>query len=160
MEIRRIKTGESDLYKQVRLASLKDSPEAFSSTYESALQRSERSWVDQADGSAVGENRATFFALRNEIPVGLAALYRDADSFRIGELLQVWIAFECRGSDLAVQLMECVFEWGKSNGFDSVRAVVSENNLRAQKFYMKYGFVVCSEKSQESNGEIVLIKKV
>lgn len=51
---RRLKMGEGVLYKEVRLASLKDSPEAFSSSYGDALGRSEESWREQADASAVG----------------------------------------------------------------------------------------------------------
>ena len=69
--IRRINKGESALYKQLRLASLKDAPEAFSTTYESAAQRSPESWAAQADASAEGSNRFTFFALIAEEAAGL-----------------------------------------------------------------------------------------
>ena len=50
--VRRITKGEWALYKQLRLASLLEAPEAFSTTYESAALRSDESWAAQADASA------------------------------------------------------------------------------------------------------------
>ncbi len=54
LEIRRIRTGEADLYKRLRLDSLQEAPYAFSSTYASALQRTDESWREQVDESAAG----------------------------------------------------------------------------------------------------------
>jgi len=72
--IRRIQIGEADLFKQMRLASLRDAPYAFSSTYESALRRSAESWREQADNTAQGSDRATFIAFSDDAPIGIAAL--------------------------------------------------------------------------------------
>ena len=74
--IRRLNAGEGMLYREARLASLKESPEACSSNYAAAISRSEQSWHEQADSSATGTDRATFIAM-GDTPVGLAALYRD-----------------------------------------------------------------------------------
>ena len=62
IEIRRIRLGEGDLFKQMRLTSLRESPHAFSSTYESALNRTAESWSEQADSTAQGSDRSTFIA--------------------------------------------------------------------------------------------------
>jgi hypothetical protein len=53
--IRRIQIDEADLYKQMRLASMRDAPYAFSSSYESALLRNSESWRDQANSTARAE---------------------------------------------------------------------------------------------------------
>lgn len=97
---RRLNPGEGQLYRAVRLEALRESPEAFSSRYEDALARSEQSWVDQADSSATGSNRATFVTFQNQ-PVGLAALYRDEKVPDVGQLIQMWIAPEVRGGRVA-----------------------------------------------------------
>ena len=138
--IRRLNVGEADLYRSVRLESLRESPEAFSSTYESAVCRSEDSWQAQADASASGRDRATFIVLTDQ-PIGLAALYRDHDRPGEGELIQVWVSPEARGGKVAVDLMNTIFTWAASNGFESIRAEVTRNNPRALRFYEKHGFV-------------------
>jgi hypothetical protein len=46
---RRLYLGEGHLYRAVRLETLRESPEAFSSRYEDALTRSDQSWADQVD---------------------------------------------------------------------------------------------------------------
>lgn len=137
--IRRLNPGEADLYRSVRIESLKESPEAFASTYESALERSLESWQQQADASATGSDRATFIAI-SDIPVGVAALYRDPDIPAEGELIQVWVSPEYRGGHLAADLMDTVFQWASSNSFETILAEVTPNNPRALRFYEKQGF--------------------
>ena len=137
--IRRLNAGEHELYRAVRLESLRESPEAFSTTYESALQRDDDSWRVQADASASGSDRATFVVI-DERPVGLGAIYRDQDRPQDGELIQVWISPECRGRQVAADLMNALFQWAASNGFETIRAEVTPGNLRALRFYEKCGF--------------------
>ena len=96
--IRRIQAGEVDLYKQIRLAALKEAPYAFGSTYDSALERSDESWRAQVESSAQGSDRATFIAFSDNVPIGIAALYRDKEKRDTGELLQVWVGPEFRGT--------------------------------------------------------------
>ena len=140
MEIRRLKIGEASLYRKVRLESLKESPDAFSSTYDSALQRSYDSWQDQADSTAIGSDRATFLVLDEGEPVGLAALYREEELPTEGELIQVWISPTLRGSHSAARLMDAIFAWADLNGINIINAEVISSNERALRFYRRYGF--------------------
>ena len=154
--IRRIKIGESDLFKRIRLTALKDAPYAFSATYDSALQRSAESWREQADSSASGFDRATFIAFSDEAPIGIAALYRDKDKVHLGELLQLWISPEYRGTSVTQDLMDAVFQWAKENNFSKVKAEITKANSRALKFYFKYGFSILEETSEG----VYLVKEV
>lgn len=137
--IRRLKTGESALYRQLRLASLRDSPEAFATTLESALARDEASWRKQADEAATGPDRAIFVML-DDGPAGLAALYRDPEKPATGELVQVWVAPAMRGGGAAFALIDAILAWAAAQGFATIRAEVTRDNLRALKFYRRQGF--------------------
>lgn len=141
--IRRLNLGEAMTYRLVRLEALRDSPAAFASTYESAMIRDDTSWVTQADSCAEGEDRAIFLVLEDG-PVGLAALYRDACNPTVGELLQMWVAPSHRGKSVAVELLNPLFQWASVRSFGSIRAEVTPGNLRALRFYQKYGFAVTS----------------
>ena len=154
--IRRIQIGETGLYKQIRLMALKEAPYAFSSTYESAKQRSDESWQEQVESSALGSDRATFIAFCDTVPIGIAALYRDQENGETGELLQVWVHPEYRGTRVIWDLIDEIFQWAAENNFRKVIAGVEKENTRALKFYARYGFSVMDEIQQGA----ILVKEV
>ena len=137
--IRRLNTGEAALYRELRLEALKESPEAFATTYEAASKRDDDSWIQQADGSSIGDDRATFVVIADR-PLGLAAIYREPDNASVGELIQMWIAPEYRGGSLAADLLDALLDWAARHDFITIRAEVTPGNSRALRFYQKCGF--------------------
>ncbi len=158
--IRRIQLGEADLFKRLRLTALQDAPYAFSATYDAALQRSAESWREQADRTAQGSDRTTFIAFANDEPIGMAALYRLEDKGDAGELLQVWVTSEYRGTSVARNLMDAIFQWASENHFRTIIAGVANVNSRALKFYANYGFSVIESSSPNDAGGVYLAKEV
>ena len=158
--IRRLQPGEVDLFKQLRLAALQDAPYAFPSTYETALKRSDESWLEQAEHSAQGSDRATFIAFSDDMPIGMAALYREEDKVDVGELLQVWIRPEFRGTRAVWSLMDEIFKWAGENSFSSIIAGVTKGNARAIQFYTNYGFSIIHDATASDSGGVYLIKEV
>jgi ribosomal protein S18 acetylase RimI-like enzyme len=154
--IRRLQLGEADLFKQVRLTALQEAPYAFPTTYAAALQRSAESWREQADRSAEGPDKATFIAFSNDLPIGMAVLYRDEGKVDVGELLQVWVSPEYRGTTVTRDLMDIIFMWAGENNFRKIIAGVTKGNTRASKFYMTYGFSIMEESSEG----VYLVKEV
>lgn len=152
--IRRLRSGEGQLFRRVRLAALAESPAAFGSSYESALQRTAASWRQQADGTVQGTDRATFLAFAAGRPVGITALYRDENRADVGELLQVWVEPAFRGRGVAGELLELILAWARENGFGRVVARVMEGNERALAFYDKHGFGVIG--GGLTDGELVV----
>jgi len=154
--IRRIKLGEGMLYKAIRLRALGDAPEAFGSSLEDALLRSEESWHVQADQSAKGSARATFFAMQNDQPVGLAALYQHDNSEDTTELIQMWVAPESRSYGTAKILLDHAFAWAKENGYSRIQAEVVPSNTHALRFYKRYGFTEITQPSTHTDDGIIL----
>jgi RimJ/RimL family protein N-acetyltransferase len=157
--IRRLNLGEGQFYRAVRLEALRESPDAFSSRYDDAVARSDQSWADQADSSAMGSDRATFVAIEDQ-PVGLAALYRDENVLNVGELIQMWVAPGVRGGSTATDLLLEIFRWAGSNRFSQVKAEVMRNNARALRFYVKFGFTVSADEAIHTGSSILLTKTV
>jgi GNAT superfamily N-acetyltransferase len=158
--IRRLQTGEVSLFKQLRLKALQEAPYAFPSTYEAALQRSAESWREQAERTAQGPDRATFLAFSEDVPIGMAALYRDEDKVDVGELLQVWVSPESRGTRVIWDLMDVIFGWARENRFQRILAGVTKGNARALTFYINYGFSITDELSTNESGGVYLVKEV
>lgn len=154
---RRIQSSESDLYRAIRLRALSDAPGAFTTTHAQASTRSAESWHEQTDSTARGAERAMFFVLVDNTPVGLAALYCHPEQPDTGELLQVWVAPEHRGRGAADALLDALFRWGIDEaGFLRILAEVKANNTRALGFYRRYGFAHRAEIQASDPDEIVL----
>jgi RimJ/RimL family protein N-acetyltransferase len=158
--IRRIQIGEGELYRRVRLASLQDAPYAFGSKYSDALKRSRRSWAKQADSSASGSDRATFLALSDGDPVGIAAVYRDGQRVEEGELLQMWVAQELRGTGVGVELVEAALDWAAGAGMRKVVAGVTPGNQRVVSFYERCGFTRVAEDARILPGGALLAREL
>ena len=152
--------GEIDLYRQMRLASLQDAPYAFTTTYDSALQRSSEFWRERADSTAQGTDGATFIAFSNDVPIGMATLLRIKGQADVGEMMQVWIASEYRGTTAIWDLMDTIFQWARENNFRRILAGVTKGNDRALKFYIKYGFSILDESSANDSNGVYLMKEV
>ena len=158
--IRRLQVGEVDLFKQVRLMALQEAPYAFPATYDSAVQRSAESWREQAERSSQGPDRATFIVFSDDLPVGMAALYRDEDKVDVGELLQVWVSPEYRGKKVVWNLLDEIFKWASENRFHRIIAGVTKGNARALKFYTNYGFSITHGFNTTDAGGVYLVKEV
>ncbi|MBK1883066.1 GNAT family N-acetyltransferase [Luteolibacter pohnpeiensis] len=157
MNIRRLTTDDRPLYRALRLESLQESPEAFASTYADALLRTDESWESQTHSSATGPDRATFILVDStQGALGLAALYRSEIHPETGDLLQMWVSPALRGNHWASTLLEEIFRWAGANEFSVVQAEVTPGNLRAIRFYEKYGFV----SSERPDGTTILTKHV
>jgi ribosomal protein S18 acetylase RimI-like enzyme len=143
----------------MRLASLRESPSAFGSTFESARLRSPESWSEQADRTAQGSDRFTFIAFSGALPIGIAALYKSGEGTDVGELLQVWVSPEHRGQGVAIDLMDAVFQWAAENDFQTVVAAVAKSNARALRFYRKYGFKPANRAPLDAPDDAVVLMK-
>jgi len=143
--IRRIQLNEGLLYKRIRLASLSDSPDAFSTTYEEANRRSIESWNEQADSTAIGADRVTVLAFYNDELVGIGALYRDEQNKDFGEVIQFWVDPSHRGGIVTGKLIAWILSWAKEHEFARLFAWVNTENERAIRFYRKHGFALTNE---------------
>jgi ribosomal protein S18 acetylase RimI-like enzyme len=88
-----------------------------------------------------------FFAEIEGKPVGYLRFMEDYDSFPLMqqwkalELKRIYILSEYQGKGIAQKLMDFTLDYAKQHQYEVVWLGVWENNLRAQKFYEKYGFV-------------------
>lgn len=57
------------------------------------------------------------------------------------ELKRIYVSKEFHGKNVAQQLMNFVIQFATENKYEVIWLGVWEHNLRAQKFYEKYGFV-------------------
>ena len=148
---RRATKSDVALFREVRLKALQESPEAFGSTYESAVQRDQGSWEEQLWTTTDGGDRNTQFAFEDDQCVGLAALYREPDAHS-GDVLMMWVDSKFRGTTAATSLVDNLLSWAKESGISTVSLVVTDTNARAIKFYENQGFHDTGEKVEVDSG--------
>lgn len=88
-----------------------------------------------------------FFALLNGAPVGFIRFMEDytnlplVKQWKALELKRLYVVKEYHGKGIAQKLMDFFIDFAEQNKYQLVWLGVWENNLKAQKFYAKYGFV-------------------
>ncbi|MGJ8655936.1 MAG: GNAT family N-acetyltransferase [Akkermansiaceae bacterium] len=144
--VRRAASGDAELFRGIRLRALKDSPEAFGSTYEDAVERDFESWREQIESTVSGVGRNTQFAFDGDECIGIAALYRE-EGAEAGDVIMMWVSPEARGTGTAGLLVENLLSWASEVGMRDVLLNVALANKRAIRFYENCGF--------EDTGEVV-----
>lgn len=160
--IRRIRAGDGDLLRQVRLRALQDSPSAFGSTYESESSRSGTEWEDIARRNAGGSREARFVAERDGRIVGLIGAYRADDDLARVNLVSMWVTPEVRREGIARRLVSAVVEWAQIEGVEAIELWVTEGNDAAIRLYEAAGFVLTGDRqhlpSDPSLDEVRMIR--
>lgn len=129
----------------IRLEALRDTPEAYGSTYEDSLKWSVRRWRKVAKtwnyylGECGGVVKGMVSGGYNEEQPGTCWLYG------------MYVAPSERGSGLATQLVDAVATWARADGARQLYLHVNPSVGRARAFYAKVGFV--------ENGETIIMDR-
>ncbi|HWC33432.1 MAG TPA: GNAT family N-acetyltransferase [Mycobacteriales bacterium] len=142
--IRRITTGDVEVFRQTRLRALADSPASFGSTYDAEVARRATWWSERVAAASDGDEQAMFLAFDGDECIGLAGGFTD-DLGADRQLISMWVAPEYRGSGVATELVDAVLGWAVDGGARTVGLWVTEGNGRARRLYERLGFVVTGE---------------
>jgi ribosomal protein S18 acetylase RimI-like enzyme len=141
--VRVLAEDDWDTYRQMRLAALKESPQAFVSTYDEELTYDEDFW-------RLRMRRSTrLLAVRDEDNVGVVSLgdaqpiNDDSDlqvSQRVAELFGMWVDPQARGTGVAWRLVDAAAAEAREQQRTHLMLWVVVDNGRAVAFYSSYGF--------------------
>ena len=119
---------------RLRLAALRDSPDAFGSTFEDEVQRPPEWWIDRLQSSG----STTFIAVDPD-DAGLAVLGPFLSHHDCG-VFAVWVAPAHRSLGVGDALMKSVIEQARCWGVGRLVLQVGRHNLAAQRLYLRHGF--------------------
>ncbi len=139
-----VTVGSWRTWRDVRLASLIDSPRAFWLTYAEVAERTDDEWREGAATTG-----PTWLALDDGRPVGMVGLWHAPDQPADEVcLVGMWVAGVARGTDAATRLVRTALTSAAASGFGRVVLDVAHENARARAFYARMGFratgVVCT----------------
>ena len=161
IEVRLLTERDWQLYRDVRLQSLQESPAAFATTYEVEAARPDDYWRERMTSCD------RLLAVRDGAPQGVVSLYHGDPAEATGEVLALWVRPEARNTGVAWQLLEAAVARAAAVGLRKVSYWVSTENGRALAFATNYGFRPTSQRrtveaSSEEFGdqEIALVMPV
>ncbi|GJM27473.1 MAG: N-acetyltransferase [Cyclobacteriaceae bacterium] len=134
LSIEQLTTKHTHRFRTIRLASLKDSPEAFKSTYFEMMLLPDEVWKQQL------ANLATFVAVENHQDVGVIRCAEDRENPNAAHLYSLWVSVDYRGLGVAEELIGAVLKWARAKGLEKVILNVVESNRPAISLYRKVGF--------------------
>jgi ribosomal protein S18 acetylase RimI-like enzyme len=135
--------GEEDWqeFRAIRLAALRDSPDAFAASAEDEEAFDEDFWRLRLRRSTrlvavqTGEDGST------RRPVGVVSLGQGKDEEgRVAEIFGLWVAPDARGTGVATKLVEASAERARRDGRTHVSYWVGTDNGRAVAFASGIGF--------------------
>ena len=140
--------------REIRPQALRDTPDAFASTYTREAAFGEDEWHRRAtrDGS--------FIAFLPEVaPAGLGGGYLAAPG--VVELVGMFVRPQARGRGVGEAVVDAVVGWARAQGASTVHLWVTETN-KARLLYERCGFTVTAERqplpSNPTLGEIGMLR--
>lgn len=134
-EARLVAPADREAWKAMRLRSLRDSPDAFGSTYEREAEYAAEDWAKWFDSPMV-------LAWRDGVPVAMGAGYADREGWL--QVVAMWTAPEARGEGLARLVLDELVAWADAHDH-RVHLCIALTNPVARKVYEDYGFIPTGE---------------
>ena len=140
--VRRLGPDDWRTYRDIRLAMLQESPEAFGSRYADAVGFDEQTWRGRLTSCE------HHLAELDGRPVGSAGLWAQDGGAQDGgahdggaHLIGMWVDPACRRRSVGARLVAAVLERAAATGHDRVRLDVVDGNVAARRLYERMGFV-------------------
>jgi ribosomal protein S18 acetylase RimI-like enzyme len=135
--IRRLEPAQDvELFREIRLESLKKSPESFGSDFATENGKLLEWFAERLSTSDM------FGAFEGEGLLGIAGFYIEPTMRRAhkGAIWGVYVRPEARGAGVAHRLIQTVLEHAKGR-VEQVNLVVERGNMHARRLYTRLGFV-------------------
>jgi GNAT superfamily N-acetyltransferase len=143
--VRRIRTGEGQALRAVRLRALQTDPQAFAATHSQSSSSDDHVWEEMAAAGASGDQEVLFVVDGGEGFVAMVGAFTRPDEPATRHLYGMWVAPEVRGSGIGRGLIDAVVRWTREVGGNEVRLWVVESNTPAVRLYESAGFVPTGE---------------
>lgn len=129
----------------LRLAALRDAPDAFGSTYAEEAARPEAVWRERFLSAVSSDQHCLLFAAPEGRPCGVVWCKQTTQAY--ADLYQMWVAPEARGQGYGRQLLHAAADWARAQGVRQMRLSVSGGNHAARALYHAFGFRPSGERA-------------
>ena len=139
LTIRSFHPHEWPLYRELRLASLADAPDAFGSTLAREEAFADDEWLTRITHGAASALELPLVAEYDGRPSGLCWVRIDPGDPDVARLYQVWVHPDARRHGVARGLLDAAIHWAREAGARTMALTVSAEP--AARMYRRAGFV-------------------
>ncbi|MEM9487343.1 MAG: GNAT family N-acetyltransferase, partial [Cyanobacteria bacterium P01_F01_bin.116] len=122
MEIQRLSLDDYARLRSIRLTALQNAPQAFETTFQTAVAFPPESWQRQL------QNLPTFVAVVDGVDSGMVRGAPHSDEPSSAYLLSLWVAPKARGLGIGQALIETVVAWARLETYARLVLEVAEEN--------------------------------
>lgn len=133
ISVRALGAADWQTYREVRLAALRDAPDAFVSTLTQEEALPQQEWQDRMTRSM------RLVAQNGTETVGVASV-GDAEEPATAQVFGLWVSPESRGSGIAGRLVQAAATAARQQGKTQLTYWVGTDNPRAVAFASAFGF--------------------
>jgi ribosomal protein S18 acetylase RimI-like enzyme len=145
--VRVLTPAEWPTYRDVRLRSLAESPDAFGRTLVEEQARSDRDWAERLRSGCESGTDLPLIAEAEGRCVGLSwGRFQDPANRRDAHLFQMWVDPGFRRRGIGRALLAAVIEWARQSGADYLNLGVTCDTA-AMRLYERAGFAVAGQRS-------------
>jgi Acetyltransferases len=142
-------------YKKIRLAALKNDPQAFSSFYGAECKLGDEEWCERVASGRCKNNKKLFIGVCDEknnfVAIGGAFTREDAREWNI---VAVYVTPECRGRGIGkILLLGILDELKKRGGVEKLVLRVNLKQRPAVKLYKSFGFAIVETIKDQMMGD-------
>jgi len=124
----------------IRVQALRESPDAFSSTYEQEAGRDDATWAARVHAVATSPNAQVLIACQHTEPCGLVWCKSSDSEPPVVALFQMWVAPSSRGTGAGRALLDEAIAWATGLGAQCVCLGVTLAGSPAMHLYQSRGF--------------------
>lgn len=138
--VREAGPDEWQTLRDIRLAALRDAPQAFASSYAREAAFTREQWLGRFSARSI-----TFFAFLPDVaePTGIAGVYAPDD---VADLVAMWVRPSARGHRVGEALVTAAAGWAGARAYDALYLWVTESNEPARRLYERSGFTPTGER--------------
>lgn len=160
IEVRSLTARDWQEYRDIRLRSLLDSPDAFESTYEAEVVRADEAWESRITAASTSGKDSVLFAIHLGKVCGLAWCKLSPSVPEEADLFQMWVDPTLRGKGIGRALLEESLAWANSVGAHRVRLDVTATNTPAMRLYTSQGFYPIDSSEPLRDGPGLLVQEM
>lgn len=138
--VRKLEEVEWPTYRELRLAALAESPDAFGSTLATEQGLTAGDWTGRLAAGATSDLDLPLIAQVQGRAAGLAWAKVDASDTSIVNVYQMWVAPEFRGQGLGRLLLRAAVDWARARNALAVCLSATCGDTPAMHLYTREGF--------------------
>jgi ribosomal protein S18 acetylase RimI-like enzyme len=146
VDVRQLGANDWAVWRDLRLRSLADAPDAFCADFDAESARSETWWMDLVASTVAHPRGALWCAEIDDEPVGIA--FSRIDGGGVLHVGSMWVAPEGRTAGIGRALVESMLAWGRSGGASSAELWVTVGNGHAELLYERTGFTDTGDRDE------------